>query len=80
MPHTRKLKAKTRNNNRSSDVIIRIGSNFTENVSCKLTQPIVNIAYSSLCTLSGPSLPVPVELVSGDGFIDAPECVDAPEC
>ena len=30
--------------------------------------------------LSGPSLPVPVELVSGDVFIDAPECVDAPEC
>ena len=30
--------------------------------------------------LSGPSLPVPVELVSGDVFIVAPECVDAPEC
>ena len=31
-------------------------------------------------SVSGPSLPVPVELVSGDVFIDAPECVDAPEC
>ena len=30
--------------------------------------------------MSGPSLPVPVELVSGDVFIDAPECADAPEC
>ena len=30
--------------------------------------------------VSGPSLPVPVELVSGDVFIDPPECVDAPEC
>ena len=30
--------------------------------------------------LSGPSLPVPVELVSGDVFIVAPEYVDAPEC
>ena len=33
-----------------------------------------------LYTLSGPSLPVPVELVSGDVFIVAPEYVDAPEC
>ena len=31
-------------------------------------------------SLSGPSLPVPVELVSGDVFIVAPEYVDAPEC
>ena len=30
--------------------------------------------------VSGPSLPVPVELVSGDVFIVAPEYVDAPEC
>ena len=30
--------------------------------------------------VSGPSLPVPVELVSGDVFIVAPENVDAPEC
>ena len=32
------------------------------------------------CPVSGPSLPVPVELVSGDVFIVAPEYVDAPEC
>jgi len=34
----------------------------------------------SLQPVSGPSLPVPVELVSGDVFIVAPEYVDAPEC
>ena len=33
-----------------------------------------------LYLMSGPSLPVPVELVSGDVFIVAPEYVDAPEC
>jgi len=37
-------------------------------------------SLKSLSFLSGPSLPVPVELVSGDVFIVAPEYVDAPEC
>ena len=39
-----------------------------------------DIVHALKMQLSGPSLPVPVELVSGDMFIDPPECVDAPEC
>ena len=41
---------------------------------------LVMITTGRCLFLSGPSLPVPVELVSGDMFIDPPECVDAPEC
>ena len=53
-----------------------------------MTQPTVSKHWPLKCSykryggivVSGPSLPVPVELVSGDVFIVAPECVDAPEC
>ena len=42
-----------------------------------LPRPIAGLEGGAV---SGPSLPVPVELVSGDVFIVAPEYVDAPEC
>ena len=54
---------------------------------CKLLERLTDRHGNTLpplrkgvATMSGPSLPVPVELVSGDVFIVAPEYVDAPEC
>jgi len=55
----------------SKSVVPNFGNNFTR---------AVNYTVFKAVPLSGPSLPVPVELVSGDVFIVAPEYVDAPEC